>query len=215
MPPRLRAAELVAGVLDGSLDGRLVYADATLVPGCDPAAPGCATPPRIAGLGLDLTVAAHAERALRGVPDNAVLVLAVRGSRLEYLGSLIAHPDGSPTLERLTAEVLAPTSRQAQSLFDASGWLVVNPACVTPGGGLASCPDRRPFLADDAPLADGILRGNEVRLSPALWGVDVARDTVSPGPFIVRAADPGGFRGPVWEVVARYDPSRSVRVVIP
>ena len=106
------------------------------------------------------------------------------------------------------------------SLYDASGWLVVNPVCVTAGGPAASaaattCPDQPPFLAEDEPLDGGILRsdaGEVVVLSPSLWGVNTATDTVTEGPFLV-AERPG--EEPRWEVVARYDPSRSVRVVIP
>jgi hypothetical protein len=85
---------------------------------------------------------------------------------------------------------------------------------VSPGGGTAAC-DRPPFLADDPPFADGILRsdrGAVVDLAPDLWGVDPATDTVSAGPFLVR---PTGSGEVGWAVVARYDPERSVRVVVP
>jgi hypothetical protein len=98
---------------------------------------------------------------------------------------------------------------------ESAGWLVVDPACIRTGDATATCPPRPPFLADATPLPDGTLRkdaGLEVTLSPDLWGVDRAAGPVTPGPFLL--APPTEDGGP-WQVVARYDPSRSVRVVIP
>jgi len=73
-----------------------------------------------------------------------------------------------------------------------------------------------PFLAEEPPPAGDPSRpvpGETVALLPAAWGIDPASDDVLEGPFLVRLTDPGS--GPPWEIVARYDPSRSVRVVIP
>src|SRR6186713_808986 len=56
LPIRLDAADLVARVLDGTIDEWLVYADATLRSGCQPpGARGCTTGGlSIDGLGLDI-----------------------------------------------------------------------------------------------------------------------------------------------------------------
>ncbi|HEX5828238.1 MAG TPA: hypothetical protein VFY23_11995 [Candidatus Limnocylindrales bacterium] len=216
--PRLRPDELTAGVLDGGLDGWLVYADATLEGACRPnglAPCGEGIPFAIPGIALEVVRGAGTAGTVVGAPpDRAVLVLRVRGPRLEYLGSLIVDPDGSPSLDDLTVEVRSPSGPVRQTLWDVRGWLVVKPACVSPGGGTAAC-DRPPFLADDPPLADGILRsdrGDIVDLAPDLWGVDPATGTVSAGPFLVRRTGSGEVG---WAVVARYDPERSVRVVVP
>ena len=95
------------------------------------------------------------------------------------------------------------------TLLDAAGWLIVRRG-------------EDPFLAEDEPLFDGTRRsdaGAPVALAPDAWGVEQDRDSVSEGPFLVhwlglrdRSLVPGN---PTWVVVARYDPSRSVRVVIP
>jgi len=73
-----------------------------------------------------------------------------------------------------------------------------------------------PFLAEEQPPAGDPSRpvpGEAVVLSPAAWGIDPASDTVLEGPFLVGVTDPGSDSP--WEIVARYDPFRSVRVVIP
>ena len=214
---RLRPGDLAAGVLNGSLEGRLVYADATLQAACHPERLDDCESPRlgIAGIGLDVVPGETARGAVAGIPDDALLVLRVRGQRLEYLGSLVVHPDGAPSLVELTAEQAAATGLIEPSLVDARGWLVIEPACVT--SVRAGC-DRPPFLADDEPLEGAILRsdlGEVVVLAPSVWGVDPATDAVSAGPFLVRRVERAGPGAPAWEVVARYDASRSVRVVIP
>ena len=38
---------------------------------------------------------------------------------------------------------------------------------------------------------------------------------IVPGPFLVRQNPAAGDDEPAWQIVARYDPLRSVRVVIP
>ena len=187
--PRLRAAQLVEGVLDGSLDGTLVYADAFLRRSCRPEESAACSEATLAidGLGLDVVAVDPAHDEVTDVPEHGLLVLVVQGSRLEYLGPLTVSPTGSPPLS-----TLAPAT---QTLYDASGWLVLDPACVTAGGPAASnaatrCPERPPFLAEDEPSRGGILRsdaGEVVALSPSLWGVDTA-DTVTEGPFLVAPA---------------------------
>jgi hypothetical protein len=141
-------------------------------------------------------------------------VLRVRGTRLEYLGSLLTHPH-SPSIASLDQEVAAASPGATQpTMRDAGGWLIVHPACFAAASPAPPC-DAAPFLAEDQPLPDGTRRsdaGATVALAPDIWGVDPLRDTVSPGPFLVRplASDPS-----TWEVVARYEPTKSVRVVIP
>jgi hypothetical protein len=215
-PERLRADQVLAGVRDGSLDGWIVYADAHLTGSCaqgggDVCTPGIA----VAGLPLPVDVDAPARAYAGDPPRGAALVLGVHGQRLEYLGSLIVRPGGSPTIDVLTADVPTGVAGDRQTLWDAAGWLVVNPIHECNRDPSATpCPVPPPFLAADEPLDNGILvsgRGEEVALAPSMWGVDPPLDTVTSGPFLVRpAADRAG-----WEVVARYDPSRSVRVVIP
>jgi hypothetical protein len=204
LPARLDASELVSNVLNGSLDEWLVYADATLRAGPDLA---------IDGLGLEV-LPNPTSPAATVVPAGAVLVLRVRGRQLEYLGSLLTHPV-TPSIAILKDELTSVSPVAVQpTLRDARGWLIVRPACIVAASPAPPC-DSPPFLADDQPLPDGTRRSDDgatVALAPDIWGVDPQRDTVSPGPFLVRplAADPS-----TWEVVARYEPTKSVRVVIP
>jgi hypothetical protein len=216
-PPRLTASALAGGVRDGTLDGFLLYADATLVDACEAPGPACRL--AVQGLGLEVVPGAPAAGSRPPVPDRAVLVLAVRGGILEYLGSLIVDPDGSPSLSSLP---VPPVAVPGQTLFDAAGWLVRDPACVAgdpetpeavtalpPAPACASLSDDPP-RPHDAPPSD---RGRAVALAPDPWGVEPSLERPLEGPFLVRVADPGS--GHAWEVVARYDPTRSVRVVIP
>lgn len=218
-PPRLRAAELVAGVRDGSLDGRLVYADATLTVDCrETVASPCASPDlAIDGLALDVGPGAMGV-ALGAPPDRAVLVLAVVGDRLVYLGPLIVHLDGSPALSEVAriADAGPGTEPAPAVLTDVRGWLVEEP-CLAPFSGPAPCRVGT-FLADDEPLAEaapptGAMTA--VRVADDAWGVDRAPGAVLGGPYLVQRVTRETVGDPTWEVVARYDPSRSVRVVIP
>ena len=204
LPIRLDASDLVARVLDGTIDEWLVYADATLQ-----SADGLS----VEGIGLDIVPNPNAP-AGTVVPAGAVLVLRVRGHQLEFLGSLLTHPV-SPSIAILKEELTSVSPVAVQpTLRDAGGWLIVHPACFFAASPAPPC-DTAPFLAEDQPLPDGTRRTDDgaiVALAPDIWGVDPQRDTVSPGPFLVRplAADPS-----TWEVVARYEPTKSVRVVIP
>jgi hypothetical protein len=212
---RVKASELAAGIADATLDGALVYADAKLVGRCRPAATsGCTIDLSVDGLAVDVVQAASIGGEPAPVPPGSLLVLAVRGRRLDYLGSLIVDPDGPPSLDALSAEAAGAPEPFARQLHDVGGWLVTDPGCGGPQAGGAGC-NRGPFLSDEQPLADGALRshqGGDVLLSPTVWGVERGLDTVSAGPFLVRAT---GWPAVPWQVVARYDPSRSVRVVIP
>jgi hypothetical protein len=65
-----------------------------------------------------------------------------------------------------------------------------------------------PFLAYDDPLADG---SEAVELSGAMPEIDP--DAVgTEGTFLLAPADDAEGR---WRVVARYEPSRAVRVLVP
>ncbi|HEY3336463.1 MAG TPA: hypothetical protein VGK16_14615 [Candidatus Limnocylindrales bacterium] len=215
LPARLKASELVADVLDGSLDEWLVYADAALQASCGPVgAQGCpADALTVHGLGLDV-IPNPGSPADAVAPAGTLLVLRVRGRQLEYLGSLVTHRV-APSIATLNDEVSAQAvGALAPTLRDAGGWLIVHPACFFAASPAPPC-DTAPFLAEDQPLPDGTRRsdaGATVALAPDIWGVDPLRDTVSPGPFLVRqvADSPSS-----WEVVARYEPTKSVRVVIP
>ena len=218
-PRRYRPADLVARVLDGRLDGYVVYADARLRRSCPSERATDCTPTTLAveGLGLDVVAADSAGRGVAEVPARALLVLLVRGGRLEYLGSLIAAPDGSPPLDSIAPSGAAPdTAAARQTLHDTSGWLVVDPRCASPAGARAlPCPPQEAFLAADQPQgADpiGSARGQVVALAPDPWGIDPVPGAIIEGPFIVTTGPAGG---PAWEVLARYEPARSVRVVVP
>ena len=217
---RLDRKALVTGVLDGSLDGWLVYADAEVRTDC-PTGTGArcsALPPRIAGLPLTAAAGNVPDGRLDPVPRQGVLVLRVAGAGFQYVGTLIAHPGGSPTLATLAAEELAtPTADGQPTLRDAAGWLVVAGPCLEPPSAFLPCP-RRSFLADDEPKPTGGLRteaGTFVAVADDAWGIHPPFGAVIGGPFLVRPLAPGSPDDPDWEIVARYDPSRSVRVVIP
>lgn len=217
---RIDRQSLVTRVLDGSLDGWLVYADAELRLDC-PTGTGArcsALPPRIVGLPLRRAAGDAPDHRLDPVPSGAVMVLRVAGAGFEYEGALIADPDGSPTLSTLEAKRrAAPEPDAATPLRDASGWLVRAGPCLIPPSAFEPCP-RRPFLAEDEPLpnADPSTNAGEfVEVAADAWGIDPPFDPVLVGPFLVRRLTPARADDPGWEVVARYDPSRSVRVVIP
>jgi hypothetical protein len=222
LAPRLDRSTFAARVRDGALEDRLVFADAELrrVYCENEGIPTCAAPKlSIPGLPVDIVAGDPVRGRSLVVPHRALLVFLVHRERLEYYGSLLTHPDGSPTLAELTAEVESadPAAREP-TLRDAGGWLVIGAGCrVTPAA--TPCASM-PFLADDEPLPDGTLRsdaGTRVALSDAVWGIDPASDGVTPGPFLVRPTDAARQAAgvPAWEIVARYDPPRSVRVVIP
>ena len=74
------------------------------------------------------------------------------------------------------------------------------------------------MLADEQPTPTGHRRadaGTAVAVPLGAWGIDDAGSSIVDGPFLVRPNPAAGDDDPAWEIVARYDPSRSVRVVIP
>ena len=221
-PRRLSAADLAAAVRDGSLDGRLVFVDGTLdaIPRrCQSLAQGDRGCVDLAIPGLGLPVwAGEASVPWSGPPPpGAWLVTVARTGGLAYLGSLVPWLDGPRSIGELGRRLGSDgDGAPGGTLFEADGHLVVNPVheCVTRAAEATPCPAPSPFLADDRPLDDGILvsdAGAEVRLEGAVPEVDPA-DVVTPGTFLVA---PGVDPAEPWLVVARYDPARAVRVLVP
>ncbi len=212
--PRMSRSALAAAVRDGSLDGRLVFVDgamsATPVRCQSPAqgSGGCVDL-EIPGLGLPVWQGESATPWVGAVPQGAWLVTVARTGGLVFLGTLVPTADGS---QPITA---VPFDR-AGTLHEAVGFLVAHPlhTCYRPALAATPCPAPPPFLADDAPLPDGILvsdAGAEVSLAPTTPEVDPS-DPVTAGTFLVRLL-PGTEGG--LQVVARYVPSRAVRVQVP
>lgn len=217
--PRLSRDTLAAAVRDGSLDGRLVFVDGVLD----------ATPVRcqrlgqgsggcvdlaIPGLGLSVRQGDGTIPWRAGPPPGAWLVTVARAGGLVYLGSLVPRPDGLRMPVAAVATDSMPDSEG--TLFEADGFLVLNPVhpCFRPDAAATPCPTTPPFLARDEPLAEGTLvsdAGAVVSLAPSAPEVDPAT-VVTPGTFLVQRW-PGGAGG--VQVVARYVPSRAVRVLVP
>jgi hypothetical protein len=102
------------------------------------------------------------------------------------------------------------------TLIEAAGHLVLHPirTCFRPGVAATPCPPPPPFLADDEPLPDGLLTtdsGAEVGLAATMPGID-PEAIVVPGTFLLQPV-PGAEGG--WLVIARYEPARAVRVLVP
>ena len=233
LPPRLSRVDLRDRVLDGSADGQLVFVDGELE----------ATPVRcqslaqsrsrcvdlaIPGIGLPVWAGASALPWRGDPPPGAWLVTVARAGGLVYLGSLRPEADVPAAIGTLTRRLLAAELADPPgSLFQVDGWLVPEPppACDRPGVPATPCPARAPFLAADRPPPDGTLRserGASVDLASPPVDVD-AGDRVVGGRFLVTLpppCDPADAAAtcdpsPRWLVVARYDPSRSIRVLVP
>jgi hypothetical protein len=234
--PRLSVTQLTQAVRDGSLEGRLVFLDGDLsalpapCEGASDPGGGCVT---LAVKGLGLAVrAGPSEVPWRGDPAPGTwLVTVARGGGLVYLGSLAPSRDGPLPIELLTARLLArELNAPPRTEFEVQGWLVVNPVhrCDTRDPAATPCPAPAPFVADDEPLEGGILRssrGGTVDLAAPLIDVE-ASATVTKGTFLVELPAGGGCNEPSqssgcgdaavrWRVVARYDPARAVRALVP
>jgi hypothetical protein len=230
-PPRLSREDLAAAVLDGSLEGRLVFVEgvmrATRVPcegepeaspGCvDLEIPGIGVPVRPGEIGVPVRPG-EIDTPWPGEPPlDAWLVTVARDGGLVYLGSLVPSADGPRTIDGI-ARGFGPRGRDwiDGTLFEVDGHLVANPvhACVRPDAGASPCPAPSPFLAYDTPLADGILvsdAGAVVELSASTPEIDPAA-VVTAGTFLLA---PPATDGVPWRVVARYEPTRAVRVLVP
>ncbi|HYO44635.1 MAG TPA: hypothetical protein VES19_15660 [Candidatus Limnocylindrales bacterium] len=216
--PRMRRDALAAAVLDGSLDGRIVFIDGTLdvTPvRCQSLAQGsggCVTL-AIPGIGLPVWQGESATPWPGAPPPGSWLVTVARTAGLVYLGSLVPRRGETPSVSGLPA--FAPPAQDG-TLFETRGYLVRNPVhtCFRPGVAATPCPPPPPFLAEDEPLPEGLLTtdaGEAVSLAPSMPEVDPDAIVV-PGTFLVQRVD-GGEGG--WLVVARYEPSRAARVLVP
>jgi hypothetical protein len=215
-PPRLRAAELVEAVLSGSLEHKMVFADATLDVACGDAHQPCDDAKlTIEGLALDVLPGTLGTKV--GIPlPRSVLVLEVQGSVLVYRGALIVYSNGTPRYEVLAGGSAAGPP-DPSALTDVAGWLVLDGPCLGPSSGSRPCA-RRATLANEEPTsAEGrpIEDGPTVAVPVGAWGIDDSAQAIVPGPFLARQNPATGDDEPDWQIVARYDPSRSVRVVIP
>jgi hypothetical protein len=217
-PPRLRAGELAEAVVTGSLDNTMVYADATLEIDCGGKVPPCPEP-RLAVDGLALDVLPGTFGTPIGTPlPRSVLVLQVRGSALVYRGALIVQSSGTPRYEVL-AGGSAARPPDPSALTDVAGWLMLDGPCTSPPSAFQPCP-RLAMLADERPTPTGHRRADAappIAVPRGAWGIDDAGSSIVEGPFLVRPnpSSASDDDAPAWQIVARYDPSRSVRVVIP
>ncbi len=215
-PPRLSREDLAAAVRDGSLDGRLVFVEgvmrATRVPceGEPEASPGCVDL-EIPGIGVPVRPGEISTPWPGEPPLDAWLVTVARDGGLVYLGSLVPSEDGPRTIQRIV-EGFGPRGRNwiDGTLFEVDGYLVTNPvsSCVADGPDATPCPVPPPFLAYDDPLADG---SEAVELLDTMPEID-HDSVVTAGTFLL--APPDDDEGS-WRVVARYEPSRAVRVLVP
>ena len=221
-PPRLSREDLKAAVREGSLDGRLVFVDgvmrATRVPceGEGQASPGCVDL-EIPGIGVPVRPGEISTPWPGEPPLDAWLVTVAQGGGLVYLGSLVPAEDGIRTIEGIIAG-FGPRGRDwlDGTLFEADGYLVVNPAhpCRRADAGATPCPAPSPFLSYSATDADGILVTNDgavVELSASMPEIDPDA-VVTMGRFLLA---PPAADGAPWRVVARYEPSRAVRALVP
>lgn len=230
-PPRLSREDLKTAVLDGSLDGRLVFVEgvmrATRVP-CEgePQAsldcveleiPGIGVPVRAGEVGVPVRPGEIDTPWPGEPPPDAWLVTVARDGGLDYLGSLVPSEDGVRTIDGVI-EGFGPRGRDwvDGTLFEVDGYLVVNPIhpCRQTGRSATPCPAPSPFLSYSAPNADGLPvtdDGAVVELSASMPEIDPDA-VVTTGRFLL--APPSGDGAP-WRVVARYEPSRAVRVLVP
>ncbi len=228
-PPRFSREDLAAAVLDGSLDGRLVFVDgvmrATRVPceGESEASLGCVDL-EIPGIGVPVRPGEISTPWPGEPPLDAWLVTVARDGGLVYLGSLVPSEDGLRTIDGIV-EGFGPRGRDWTdgTLFEVDGYLVTEPVrgCVAEGPDATLCPAPPPFLVYDDPLADGIFvldAGAVVLNASAVVDLSASMPEIDPdavvnaGTFLV--APPDDDEGP-WRVVARYQPSRAVRVLVP
>jgi hypothetical protein len=230
-PPRLSREDLAAAVLDGSLDGRLVFVDGVMratplpCPSQSPALRGCVGLD-IPGIGVPVWPGEFGVPVRPGEtdtpwpgepPPDAWLVTVAQAGGLVYLGSLVPSEDGPRTIDGIV-EAFGPRGRDwlNGTLFEADGYLVVNPVhpCRLAVPGATPCPAPQPFLAYDEPLADGVLvsdLGAAVQVSETMPEID-PNAVVTAGTFLL--APPDDDEGP-WRVVARYEPARAVRALVP
>ena len=152
-----------------------------------------------------------------GIPlPRSVLVLEVQGSGLAYRGALIVQSNGTPRYEAPARGQRGAPPRsvrpdRCRGLAHAQR-AMHQPAERVPAVSPAGDADRRAADADGHRRADA---GPAVAVPLGAWGIDDAGSAHRPGP-VPRPTESGHEDdAPAWQIVARYDPSRSVRVVIP
>jgi hypothetical protein len=215
--PRLSRPALESAVRDGSLDGRLVFVDGVLDVApvrCQHLAQGSGgcVDLAIPGLGLPVWQGEDASPWRADPPPGAWLVTVARSGGLVYLGSLVPRPAGSLEAEDVAA---ASLREDVGTLFETDGYLVRarDRACAGEPPAASPCAGT-PLLVDDEPPVRGIRvpdAGLAVSLASDAPGIDPDAGVV-PGTFLVQPARTagGGVR-----VIARYEPARSVRVLVP
>jgi hypothetical protein len=233
VPPRLSRTDLGERVRDGSLDGRLVFVDGVLQAtevACEPPWDGGGGPCQelsVPGLGLEVRPEPVA-MPWRGLPPpGAWIVTVARNGRLGYLGSLVPERVMAGDAEELVVRLIQGDVAPRGSLFQVDGWLIVTPnaTCRRPDASRTTpCPLVPPFLAADPPSAFGIRssnRGAAVDLAASVVDVD-PDEVMTPGVFLLappEACDLGEASDACldldWTLVARYEPARSVRVLVP
>ena len=185
--PRMARPALEAAVRDGTLEGRLVFVDGTITheaahcPGLTESFGGCVDL-SIPGLGVPVWQGDVAIPWRADPPQGAWLVTVARGGGLVYLGSLLPRIGEDVPVAVVAADAI-PTSEG--TLFEAGGFLVVNPVqtCFRPGVAATPCPPPPPFLAQDEPNPDGLLvsdAGSEVSLARSVPEVDPAAVVTPP-----------------------------------
>jgi len=164
----------------------------------------------------------------RGVPpQGAWIVTIARNGRLGYLGSLVPSPVMADDATEMAVRLVNGDLRASGSLYQLDGYLIVNPIhpCEQPDPSRTTpCPLAAPFLAAEPPLEGGTPRsnrGSDVQLAAPVVDVD-PDDVVTPGLFLLTPPETCDLDEASddcldvpWTVVARYEPSRSVRVLVP
>ncbi len=227
----MSAAELRAGLADGSLTGRLILVDGSLLSVASPPCsvtrgPECVT---LYLRGLE-GVLVQAEQPLASIVDTPVptsghLLFRAGPGLLTYLGRPPERLDAPVSATQLLGTANAPGS---DVLSVVSGWLVVGGihSCPFEPAGATPCPGPPPWLTDDRPFDDGMLASNDgsnVALTPTMSRQTVGQ-IVTRGPFLVRRIwktaicdAPAGVDcpGAQWQIVAAFDPQEVVRAQVP
>ena len=214
IPARVRPSDLATALHEGTLDGRLVFVDGSMVStptGCRNLAEigtGCISL-KVPGLGVAIWAGTTVRPWPGDPPAGAWLVTVVRPGGLAYLGSLLPDRERVAGITALEAKLTASeTVAAAGALFEVDGSLVPLPRQSCPEG----CPGAEPFLVDKLATVGELLSssGRTVVVDPGTPEVD-SNAVVVQGTFLVGRTKGGDG----WRIVARYLPDESVRVLAP